>query len=225
MRDLEVWRAGQNPYAISRDGVLRRTLHCLAELRAQQHPPTTPEASLIPQSPVLHPLSSALLHFSLPLALSRRSSRSALGLSRDSSHARQTLPRASESGESQPRRVRRHGSPCIPRLISYQGGQNNAEPSPVGDVPHPLSQTLGFQVLAGALQVAIVVGGTTNTFEPELDEKSRKVKDEPGEEAARREHEVYQEEEGVYAEGDHVHAIEDGRIAGSKCFESFLVWT
>jgi hypothetical protein len=69
------------------------------------------------------------------------------------------------------------------------------------------------------------VGGTTDTFEPELDEKSRKVENEPGEEAARREHEVYQEEEGVYAEGDHVHAIEDSRIAGSQCLESFLVWT
>jgi hypothetical protein len=36
---------------------------------------------------------------------------------------------------------------------------------------------------------------------------------------------VDQEEEGVYAERDHVHAIEDSRVAGSQCLESFLVWT
>jgi hypothetical protein len=182
-----------------------------------------PGASPIPQSPVLHPLSSALLHFSLPLALPRRSSRSSLGLSWHSSS--QTLPYASEGGESQPRGVRRHSNPCIPRLVSNQSSQNNAEPSPVRDVPHPFGQTLSFQVLAGALQVAIVVGGTTDTFEPELDDESRQVENEPGKEAARREDEVDQEEEGVYAERDHVHAIEDSRVAGSQCFESFLVWT
>jgi len=194
----------------------------MAELRPLQQPSTASEVSLIPRSSVLHPLSSPLFNLGLSLALSRRSSRSALRLSWNSSHARQTLPCASESSESQPSRVRRHGNPRIPRFVPYQSSQDNTKPSPVCNVPHPLSQTLGFQVLAGALQVAIVMGGTTDAFEPELDEKSREVENEPGEKAARREHEVDEEEEGVDAEGDHVHAIEDGRIASSQCLESFL---
>ena len=219
----ESWRSGERykfSFAIFRDVVLRRRLH------SRVTGPTTAAydpRSLIPRSPVLHPLSSALLHFRLPLALCRRSSRSTLRLSWDSSS--QTLPYASEGGESQPRGVRRHSNPCIPRLVSNKSSQNDAEPSPVRDVPHPFGQALGFQVLAGALQVAIVVSRTTDAFEPELDDESREVENEPGEEAARREDEVDQEEEGVYAERDHVHAIEDSRVAGSQCLESFLVWT
>ena len=212
--------SGTNLFAISWDVVLRRRLH------SRVTGPTTAAydpRSLVPRSPVLHPLSSALLHFRLPLALSRRSCRSTLGLSWHSSS--QTLPYASEGGESQPRGVRRHSNPCIPRLVSNKSSQNDAEPSPVRDVPHPFGQALGFQVLAGALQVAIVVSRTTDAFEPELDDESREVENEPGEEAARREDEVDQEEEGVYAEGDHVHAIEDSRVAGSQCLERFLVWT
>jgi len=34
---------------------------------------------------------------------------------------------------------------------------------------------------------------------------------------------VHDEEEQVDAERDHVHAIEDGRVAGCQRFESFLV--
>jgi hypothetical protein len=184
------------------------------------------EASpILVRSPVLHPLASPLLHLCLPLALSGRASRSTLGLRWNSAHACQALPRAGESGESQPRRVRGHGSPCIPCPVSCQGDQDNAEPSPVGNIPHPFGQALGFQILARALQVAIVVGGTTDAFKPELDEKGREIENEPGEEAARREDEVDQEEEGVYAERDQVHAIEDSRVAGGQCLESFLVWT
>ena len=180
-----------------------------------------PGASPIPQSPVLHPLSSALFHFSLPLALPRRSSRSSLGLSWHSSS--QTLPYASEGGESQPRGVRWHSNPCIPRVVSNKSSQDDTEPSPVRDVPHPFGQALGFQVLAGALQVAIVVSRTTDAFEPELDDQSREVEDEPSEEAAGGEEEVHDEEEQVDAEGDRVHAIEDGRVAGCQCLESFLL--
>jgi hypothetical protein len=215
--------SGTNSLSISRDIFLWLRLHgrdtgpATASYDSRSKP--------IPQSPVLRPLASPLLHFRLPLALSGGSSRSTLGLSWDSPHARKTLPRASESGESQIRRVRGHGNPCIPRLVSDQSSENNAEPSPVRDVPHPFGQALGFQVLAGALQVAIVVSGTTDAFEPELDDESREVEDEPGEEATRRKDEVDQEEEGVYAEGDQVHAIEDSRVACSQCLESFLVWT
>jgi hypothetical protein len=163
----------------------------MVELRSLRQPTTMPKVSLIAQSPVLHPLASPLLHLCLPLALSGRASRSTFGLSWNSAHACQTLPRAGESGESQPRRVHGHGSPCIPRLVSNQSSQNNAEPSPVGDVPHPFGQALSFQVFAGTLQVAIVVGRTADAFKPKFDEKSRQIENEPGEEAARREDEVY----------------------------------
>lgn len=182
-----------------------------------------PEVSLIPQLPVLHPLPSTLLHFCLPLALASGTTCSTFTLARSSTHARQTLPRASESGESQPCRIYGYGDPGIPCLVASQSSQNNTEPGPVCDIPHPFGQALGFQILARALQVAIVDGGASNAFEPELDDESREIENEPGEQAAGRKDKVDQEEEGVYAEGYQVHAIEDSRVAGSQCFESFLV--
>lgn len=133
---------------------------------------------------MLHPLATTLLQLRLPLALTSGSTRSTFALSRASTHTRQTLPRARESGESQVSRVDRDRSPSVPRLVSNQRGKNHAEPSPVGDIPHPFRQALGLKVLAGALQVAIGVGWAANSFEPELDDESWEVEDEPGEDTA-----------------------------------------
>jgi hypothetical protein len=176
-----------------------------------------------PQSPVLHPLSTSLLQLRLSLALAGRSTRGTLALGSIATHTSQTLPRTCDSREGQVSRVGRDHNPCVPRLVTDQCSKDDAEPGPIGDVPHPFGQALGFQVLAGALQVAIGVSRTADAFEPELDDQGREVEDEPGEEAAGGEEEVHDEEEQVDAEGDHVHAIEDGRVAGCQRLESFLV--
>lgn len=176
-----------------------------------------------PQSPVLHPLATSLLQFRLSLALASGSACSTLALGSIATHTSQALPGARESRKGQVSGVRRDHNPCVPRLVTDQGSENDAEPGPVGDVPHPFRQALGFQVFARALQVAIGVSRTADAFEPELDHQSREVEDEPGEEAAGGEEEVHNEEEQVDAERDHVHAIEDGRVAGCQCLESFLV--
>lgn len=175
------------------------------------------------QSPVLHPLSTSLLQLRLSLTLASRPTRDTLTLGSITTHTSQALPRTRESREGQVSRVGRDHNPCVPRLVTDQCGENDAEPGPVGDVPHPFRQALGFQVLAGALQVAIGVHRTANAFEPEFNDQSREVEDEPGEEATGGEEEVDDEEEQVDAEGDHVHAIEDGRVASCQRLESFLV--
>lgn len=178
------------------------------------------ECSLRTRSPVLHLLPAPLLHLGLSLTLTRSTARTSL--IRAAPHAHQSLPRTCESRESQPSRVQRHDSPSVPRLVSDQRGEHYTAPGPVRDVPHPLGQTLRLEVLAGTLEIAIVVGGTADALKPEFDEERGKCQDEPSREVAGRQQEVDQEEECVDTEGNQVGAIEDGRVAGCQRFERFL---
>jgi hypothetical protein len=135
-------------------------------------------------SSVLHPLPTPLLQLGLPLTLTSRSNRSTLTLGRTSTHTCQSLPRTRESCKSQVSRVNRYRNPSIPRLVPNQCSKYHTEPSPVSDVPHQFRQALGFQILAGALQVAIGVCRPADPFEPEFDEEGWEVENEPGENAA-----------------------------------------
>lgn len=107
------------------------------------HIPLPPSS---PFSPILHLLSTPLLHLSLSLTRPRLR------------HARSILITTPHTSIRRPGRIRTVGwdhHPQPPGPVAQNGGKHNAAIAPVYHVPHVFGQPLGVQVLTRAFDTAI----------------------------------------------------------------------
>lgn len=104
-------------------------------------------------SSIDHLLPAPLFHFRLPLTLPGSASFTSSSTTQQPSHP---ASHASVRAESQPSTVGGHCQPAPPCPISEQCNCRNTRPGPVKNIPHPFRQTLGLEVLAGALEVAVL---------------------------------------------------------------------
>ena len=113
-----------------------------------------------------------------------------------------------------------------PCPVAHKSGQDNAAPGPVYNIPHPLSQTLGLEILSSSFQFLAIgtvdVGRTTDALEPELDKQGGKRQEKVGPEGTAHKGKAQEKVEAVDTQCDQMGALEDGRIAGCLCLESLL---
>lgn len=137
----------------------------------------------------MHFLTASLFHLLLTLALG--AARGTFGGHGTASH--ETLTSTGKGRVCQPggvkgyhslecESVRKNGQKVVgttheepPGPIAYKSGKDNAAPGPVYNVPHPLGQTLGLEILSSSFQFLAIgtvnVGRTTDALEPELDKQ------------------------------------------------------
>lgn len=177
-------------------------------------------------SPIDHLLPTPLLHLRLPFTLSSTPSPTS-GIIPTTHQPTQPTPHPRISGHSKIDTIPRHDQPQPPRPIPKHGNRNNTNPSPVEDIPHPLRQALGFEVFAGAFEVAgFSLGRAGDVFEVGFYRQcwaaQEDVVEEGGAAGGTGEEEAGDVVEGVDCKGDEVGAVEGGGVAGGEGFEGFL---
>jgi hypothetical protein len=114
-----------------------------------------------------------------------------------------------------------------PGPVAYESGEGNTTPRPVDNIPHPLSQTLGLEILSGSFQFLAIgtidVRGTTDALEPELEEQRGERQEEVCPERTAHECKAQEKVEAMDTQCDQMGALEDGGIAGCLGLESLLL--
>jgi hypothetical protein len=170
---------------------------------------------------VLHLLAAPLLQLGLPLAGCGSGLRHACSILVAAPHARIRRPR-------QPDTVDGDDAPKDPGPIAEKSGQQQHPVRPVGDVPQVLGQTLGLEVLAGALDGAVGgIDGARLLLEEEVDEELRgregKVeKQRLAGEAGAEEEGAEEPEDEVDNEGEDEGLVEAARVGCGERLDCFL---
>lgn len=126
-------------------------------------------------SPIHHLLSTPLLHLGLSLTRPSCSLLLHTFIASTSHHTTHPLPHSGIRCPRRPNAIQHREDHPPPRPIPRKRNEHHIPPSPVNNIPHPLRQPLGLEILASALELAILVDGTGNSFEPEFEEQGRSV--------------------------------------------------